>query len=62
MILCFLAIIAVDHFFVSLSACSYHDNAFIASRALHIVNSLNSSATFHLLELFFEQQVGVSTY
>ncbi|OWM80943.1 uncharacterized protein LOC116193164 [Punica granatum] len=34
----------------------YHDNAYVASRALHIVNSLNSSATFHLLELFFKQQ------
>ncbi|KAF8030365.1 hypothetical protein BT93_E2719 [Corymbia citriodora subsp. variegata] len=34
----------------------YHDNAFVASRALHIVNALNTSATFQLLELFFKQQ------
>ncbi|KAI3419842.1 Thioredoxin-like_fold domain-containing protein [Psidium guajava] len=34
----------------------YHDNAYVASRALHIVNSLNTSATFHLLEMFFKQQ------
>ncbi|MCD7458408.1 hypothetical protein HAX54_038096 [Datura stramonium] len=34
----------------------YHDNAFISSRALHIVNNLNTSATFRLLESFFDQQ------
>ncbi|XP_044509971.1 uncharacterized protein LOC123228607 [Mangifera indica] len=34
----------------------YHDNAFASSRALHIVNMLNSSSTFHLLEWFFEHQ------
>ncbi|KAI3914872.1 hypothetical protein MKX01_018041 [Papaver californicum] len=34
----------------------YHDNAFITSRALHIVNSLNPSATYHTLELFFKHQ------
>ncbi|KAL3736621.1 hypothetical protein ACJRO7_025548 [Eucalyptus globulus] len=34
----------------------YHDNAFVASRALHIVNALNTSATFQLLEMFFKQQ------
>uniref|UniRef100_M1CV47 Uncharacterized protein n=1 Tax=Solanum tuberosum TaxID=4113 RepID=M1CV47_SOLTU len=34
----------------------YHDNAFTTSRALHIVNKLNSSATFRLLEAFFDQQ------
>ncbi|XP_030443864.1 uncharacterized protein LOC115666235 [Syzygium oleosum] len=34
----------------------YHDNAYVASRALHIVNALNTSATFHLLEMFFMQQ------
>ncbi|XP_024023765.1 uncharacterized protein LOC21397465 [Morus notabilis] len=34
----------------------YHDNAFAASRALHIVNNLNTSATFQLLEAFFKQQ------
>ncbi|TKY75277.1 Thioredoxin fold [Spatholobus suberectus] len=34
----------------------YHDNSFVASRALHIVNTLNSSATFPLLEWFFKHQ------
>ncbi|OIV97582.1 hypothetical protein TanjilG_12339 [Lupinus angustifolius] len=34
----------------------YHDNAFVASRALHIVNGLNTSATYPLLEWFFENQ------
>ncbi|KAG7971603.1 hypothetical protein I3843_07G142800 [Carya illinoinensis] len=34
----------------------YHDNAFVASRALHIVNRLNTSATFDLLEGFFKHQ------
>ncbi|XP_022869270.1 uncharacterized protein LOC111388717 [Olea europaea var. sylvestris] len=35
----------------------YHDNAFVSSRALHIVNKLNSSATYDLLEAFFQHQV-----
>ncbi|KAK9113978.1 hypothetical protein Syun_020775 [Stephania yunnanensis] len=34
----------------------YHDNAFVTSRALHIVDKLNASATLSMLELFFEQQ------
>ncbi|KAL7117585.1 hypothetical protein ACP275_03G080300 [Erythranthe tilingii] len=34
----------------------YHDNAFATSRALHIVNTLNASATYDLLEAFFEEQ------
>ncbi|WOG97747.1 hypothetical protein DCAR_0417088 [Daucus carota subsp. sativus] len=34
----------------------YHDNAFVTSRALHIVNSINSSATYDLLDLFFDDQ------
>ncbi|CAK7346128.1 unnamed protein product [Dovyalis caffra] len=34
----------------------YHDNAFVASRALHIANTLNSSFTFPLLEQFFKHQ------
>ncbi|KAJ7957910.1 Thioredoxin superfamily protein [Quillaja saponaria] len=34
----------------------YHDNAFVASRALHIVNDLYPSATFPLLEWFFKYQ------
>ncbi|KAK1348060.1 T-kininogen 2 light chain like [Heracleum sosnowskyi] len=34
----------------------YHDNAFVTSRALHIVNNINSSATYNLLEIFFNDQ------
>ncbi|XP_021285361.1 uncharacterized protein LOC110417366 isoform X1 [Herrania umbratica] len=34
----------------------YHDYAFATSRALHIVNLLNPSATFRLLESFFKHQ------
>ncbi|KAK9740059.1 hypothetical protein RND81_03G008000 [Saponaria officinalis] len=34
----------------------YHDNAFVTSRALHIVNGLNSSATYPLWESFFKNQ------
>lgn len=34
----------------------YHDNAFVASRALHIANILNCSFTFPLLEQFFKHQ------
>ncbi|KAL9238132.1 hypothetical protein vseg_012602 [Gypsophila vaccaria] len=34
----------------------YHDNAFVTSRALHIVNGLNSSATYPLWESFFANQ------
>ncbi|XP_073112936.1 uncharacterized protein [Elaeis guineensis] len=34
----------------------YHSNAFIACRALHIANKLNTSSTFPLLELFFKHQ------
>ncbi|WOL16796.1 hypothetical protein Cni_G25584 [Canna indica] len=37
-------------------ALPYHSNAFIASRALHIANKLNSSSTYPLLELFFKFQ------
>ncbi|KAG6507248.1 uncharacterized protein LOC121980916 [Zingiber officinale] len=37
-------------------ALPYHSNAFIASRALHIANRLNSSSTYPLLELFFKFQ------
>lgn len=37
-------------------ALPYHDNAFVTSRALHIVNKLNSSATYHLMEMFFKHQ------
>lgn len=34
----------------------YHDNAYVSSRALHIVNALNANATFSLLEGFFKHQ------
>ncbi|KAI7741166.1 hypothetical protein M8C21_018484 [Ambrosia artemisiifolia] len=34
----------------------YHDNAFITSRALHVVNELNTSATYSLLDAFFMHQ------
>ncbi|RVX16097.1 hypothetical protein CK203_005555 [Vitis vinifera] len=37
-------------------ALPYHDNAFATSRALHIVNKLNSSATYHLMEMLFKHQ------
>ncbi|KAF7139056.1 hypothetical protein RHSIM_Rhsim07G0249300 [Rhododendron simsii] len=40
------------------SNCCYHDNAFVSSRALHIVNKLKASATYDLLELFFKRQEG----
>ncbi|XP_010061103.2 uncharacterized protein LOC104448872 [Eucalyptus grandis] len=54
---------AVDHYgprvwlVVHLLPLPYHDNAYVASRALSIVNLLNTSATFPLLELFFKEQV-----
>ncbi|KAL5725830.1 hypothetical protein ACHQM5_008927 [Ranunculus cassubicifolius] len=34
----------------------YHDNAFATSRALHIVNKLNSTVTYSMLEHFFKNQ------
>ncbi|KFK42037.1 hypothetical protein AALP_AA2G203700 [Arabis alpina] len=34
----------------------YHDNAYVSSRALHIVNSVHANATFSLLEGFFKHQ------
>lgn len=40
----------------------YHDNSFVTSRALHIVNELNSSASYPLLEKFFKYQVQFSAY
>lgn len=42
---------------VIVQICRYHDNAFISSRALHISNQLNTSATYRLLESFFDHQV-----
>ncbi|KAL9862316.1 putative thioredoxin-like protein [Arabidopsis thaliana] len=34
----------------------YHDNAYVTSRALHIVNTVHANATFSLLEGFFKHQ------
>ncbi|MCO5554698.1 hypothetical protein L7F22_008231 [Adiantum nelumboides] len=39
----------------------YHHNAFLACRALNIINKLNSTLTYPLLELFFENQDSFST-
>ncbi|XP_024978546.1 uncharacterized protein LOC112515831 isoform X2 [Cynara cardunculus var. scolymus] len=54
---------AVDHYgpaavslIVHTFPLPYHDNAFITSRALHIVNELNASATYRLLTAFFKHQ------
>nr|GEV36070.1 putative thioredoxin superfamily protein [Tanacetum cinerariifolium] len=54
---------AVDHYgpkvvslIVHTFPLPYHDNAFMTSRALHIVNELNASATYHLLGAFFKHQ------
>ncbi|KAK4779139.1 hypothetical protein SAY86_006667 [Trapa natans] len=53
---------AADHYgprvwlIVHLLPLPYHDNAYSASRALNIVNNLNASATFTLLEQFFKHQ------
>ncbi|XP_042507199.1 uncharacterized protein LOC122083453 [Macadamia integrifolia] len=52
----------VDHYGPRLSlvvhpfSLPYHDNAFVTSRALHIVNKLNASAVYDLLEQFFKHQ------
>lgn len=45
--------------FISLKSeiCRYHDNAFATSQALHIINRVNSSVTYQLLEQFFHHQV-----
>ncbi|XP_051139128.1 uncharacterized protein LOC127256936 [Andrographis paniculata] len=34
----------------------YHDNAFLTSRALHVVDKLNTTSTYPLLESFFKNQ------
>ncbi|XP_010941346.2 uncharacterized protein [Elaeis guineensis] len=53
---------AVEFYFPRLSVVvhpfplPYHNNAFLACRALHIANKLNESSTFPLLELFFKYQ------
>ncbi|KAI3797320.1 hypothetical protein L1987_32576 [Smallanthus sonchifolius] len=55
----FKSIIACNNQFLLIdkkSCCRYHDNAFVTSRALHIVNELNASATYHLLNAFFKHQ------
>ncbi|KAG6585528.1 hypothetical protein SDJN03_18261, partial [Cucurbita argyrosperma subsp. sororia] len=44
------------HLVIHLLPLPYHDNAYAASRALHIVDLVNPSATFTLLEAFFGQQ------
>jgi hypothetical protein len=38
----------------------FHHNAFFASRALHVAESLNASLVYPLLESIFEQQVFVA--
>lgn len=54
--------LALDHygprvsFVLHLLPLPYHDNAFVTSRALHIVNMQNPSDTFRLLESFFTHQ------
>ncbi|XP_010539827.1 PREDICTED: uncharacterized protein LOC104813773 [Tarenaya hassleriana] len=54
--------LALDHYgsrvaiVVHLLPLPFHDNAFVASRALHIVNALDANATFKLLEGFFKHQ------
>ncbi|KAJ0078081.1 hypothetical protein Patl1_36790 [Pistacia atlantica] len=40
-------------------ASPYHDNAFVISRALHMVNMLNFSSNFRLLEWFFKHHVKI---
>ncbi|TQE07551.1 hypothetical protein C1H46_006871 [Malus baccata] len=45
-----------DRQIACLQSKGYHDNAFVTSRALHIVNQLKPSATFPLLEWFFKNQ------
>ena len=44
-------------FSLGFGSCRYHDNAYVTSRALHIVNIHNANATFSLLERFFKDQV-----
>ncbi|GLJ39459.1 hypothetical protein SUGI_0806120 [Cryptomeria japonica] len=43
-------------FIVHPFALPYHNNAFIASRSLHVANKINTSYTFPLLERFFRYQ------
>ncbi|KAH9327694.1 hypothetical protein KI387_007872, partial [Taxus chinensis] len=43
-------------FIVHPFALPYHNNAFIASRSLHIANRINTSYTYPLLERFFKYQ------
>ncbi|CAN8304664.1 unnamed protein product [Cochlearia groenlandica] len=54
--------LAIDHYgsrvalILHLIPLPFHDNAYVASRALHIVDTLNSSATFDFLEGIFKHQ------
>ncbi|EOA38448.1 hypothetical protein CARUB_v10010092mg, partial [Capsella rubella] len=54
--------LAIDHYgsrvalVLHLIPLPFHDNAFVASRALHIVDTLNANATFNLLEGIFKHQ------
>ncbi|CAA7044662.1 unnamed protein product [Microthlaspi erraticum] len=54
--------LAIDHYgsrvalSLHLIPLPYHDNAFVASRALHIVDALNANVTFNLLEGIFKHQ------
>lgn len=43
--------------FVCFGPCRFHDNAFVVSRALHIVDTINANATFSFLEGIFKHQV-----
>ena len=52
----------LEFWFFIFSKHSYHDNAFVTSRALHIVSNLNASATFPLLEWFFKHQVCIHSF
>ncbi|CAH2036742.1 unnamed protein product [Thlaspi arvense] len=54
--------LAIDHYgsrvalVLHLIPLPFHDNAFVVSRALHIVNTLNANATFSLLDGIFKHQ------
>ncbi|KAL0360504.1 UNVERIFIED_CONTAM: hypothetical protein Sradi_3734900 [Sesamum radiatum] len=54
--LVFVCLVAFLSLFIGGSRVKYHDNAFATSRALHIINKVNSSVTYHLLEAFFDYQ------
>jgi len=56
-VLCRIIRSCIESFFLDFGNCSYHDNAYVTSRALHIVNTVHANATFSLLEGFFKHQV-----